>query len=121
MLRSPVSGEPVYAGTAVRDACYLTFIRLVRTPCRPEGLSLAVQQKIHHALRGEATGINPESNVRQAIEAPLDDGLKLVDRPAGGRGLDTGGERRGLGVIWLAVAVRQVRGFFGQPVDPALP
>jgi hypothetical protein len=50
-------------------------------------------------LRIKATGINPESNVRQAIEAPLDDALKLVDRPAAGRGLDTAGERGGLGVI----------------------
>lgn len=71
----------------------------MRTRCRPEGLSLAVQQKIHHALRVEGTGINPESDVRQAIQAPFDDALKLVDGPAAGRGVDTGGECRGLGVV----------------------
>jgi hypothetical protein len=37
---------------------------LVRTSNRPEGFSLAGQQKVHHALRIEATGINPESDVR---------------------------------------------------------
>jgi hypothetical protein len=50
-------------------------------------------------VRIEATGINPASNVQQAIEAPLDDALKLVDRPAVGRGLEAGGELRGLRVI----------------------
>ena len=77
---------------------------LLVTPVRsdvyhPDSFSPAVKQKIHHTLRIEATGINPEPNVRQAIEAPLDDHLKLVDRPAVGCGLDSGGERRSLGVI----------------------
>jgi hypothetical protein len=35
--------------------------------------------------------------------------------------LDPAGELRGLGVICVAVAVRQIRGFVGQPVNPALP
>jgi hypothetical protein len=35
--------------------------------------------------------------------------------------LNPAGERRGLGVICVTVAVRQIRGFFGQPVNPALP
>ena len=54
---------------------------------------------IDHTLRIKATGIDPESNVGQAIEATLDDLLKLVDRPAVGCGLDPAGELRGLGVI----------------------
>jgi len=46
-------------------------------------LSPAVQQKIHHTLRIKATGINPEPNVRQAIEAPLDDpSNSLTGRPS---------------------------------------
>ena len=96
-----------------------TFIKLVRTstspvsssssallvtPVRsgvyhPDSLSPAVQQKIDHTLRIEATGIDPQSNVGQAIEATLDDLLKLVDRPAVGCGLDRPRELRGLGVI----------------------
>ena len=77
---------------------------LLLTPVRtdgyhPDSFSLAVKQKIHHTLRIEAAGINPESNVRQAIEASLDDRLKLVDRPAVGCSLNSGGELRGLGVI----------------------
>jgi hypothetical protein len=79
------------------------------------------QQKIHHTLRVNPAGINPKSDVRRAIEAPFDDLLELVDRLAAGRGLDPAGESRGLGVIGVAVAVRQIRGFFGQPVNPALP
>ena len=65
---------------------------------RPGGFGPAVQQKIHHALRVEAARINPESNVRQAIEAPLDDALELVDRSAVGCRLNTGGECRSLGM-----------------------
>jgi hypothetical protein len=72
-------------------------------------------------LRIKATGINPEPNARQAIEAPLDDLLKLVDRPTVGGCLDPAGELCGLGVICVAVAVGQIRGFLGQPVNPALP
>ena len=66
---------------------------------RPDSFSPAVQQKIDHTVRIKATGIDPESNVGQAIEATLDDLLKLVDRTVGGRGLDPAGEPRGLGVI----------------------
>jgi hypothetical protein len=58
-----------------------------------------VQQEIHETLRIKATGINPESIVRQAIEAPFDDLLGLVDWSAVGCGLDPPGERRGLRVI----------------------
>jgi hypothetical protein len=47
----------------------------------PGSVSPAVQQKVHHALRIEASGIYPEPNVRQAIEALLDDPLEIVDRP----------------------------------------
>jgi hypothetical protein len=65
----------------------------------PDSFSPAVWQKIHHALRIDATGINPEPNGRQAIEASLDDLLKLVDRPTVGCGLHSGGELRSLGVI----------------------
>jgi len=65
----------------------------------PDSFSPAVQQMIDHTLRIEATGIDPESSVAQAIEATLDDLLKLVDRPAVGGGLDPAGELRGLGVI----------------------
>jgi hypothetical protein len=43
--------------------------------------------------------------VRQAVKATLDDPFELVDRPAVRRGLHTGGERRGLGVIAVAVPV----------------
>jgi hypothetical protein len=35
--------------------------------------------------------------------------------------LDPVGELCGLGVICVAVAARQIRGFPGQPADPALP
>ena len=87
----------------------------------PGSFSPAVQQKIHHTLRIKATGINQEPNARQAIEAPLDDLLKLVDRPTVGGCLDPAGELCGLGVICVAVAVGQIRGFLGQPVNPALP
>jgi hypothetical protein len=72
-------------------------------------------------VRIKATGVNPESDARQAIEAPLNDLLKLVDRSAVGGGLDPAGELRCLGVIYVAVAVGQVRGFLRQPVYPALP
>jgi hypothetical protein len=75
----------------------------------PGSFSPAVQQKIHHTLRIKATGINPEPNARQAIEAPLDDLLKLVDRPTVGGGLDPACELCGLGVICVAVAVGQIR------------
>jgi len=68
---------------------------------------------IHHTVRIQAARINPESNVRQAIEAPFDDLLKLVNRLAVGRGTESVGERRGLGVIRVAVAVRQISGFVG--------
>jgi hypothetical protein len=56
--------------------------------CHPDSFSPAVQQKIHHTLRMKATGISPEPNARQAIEAPLDDLLELVDRSAVRGGLD---------------------------------
>jgi len=72
-------------------------------------------------LRIEASGIYPESDVRQAIQAPLDHPFELVNRLAICCCLDTGSELRGFWVIRVAVAVRQVRGFFGQPVKPALP
>ncbi len=71
----------------------------------PGSFSLTVQQKVHDTFRIKATGINPESDVRQSVEASLDDLLKLVDRPAVGCGLDLGSERRGLGVISVAIAV----------------
>ena len=97
----------------------MTHVRL--NVYRPGSFGPAVQQKIHHALRIEVSGINPEPARRQVIEALLDHPFELVNRLAVGCGLDTGGERRGFGVIAVAVAVRQVRGFFGQPVKPALP
>jgi len=62
------------------------------------GLGPAVQQQVHHGVRIKVTGIDTESDIGQVIEAPLDDILELVDRPALGRGLDLVGEGRGLGV-----------------------
>jgi hypothetical protein len=53
----------------------------------------------HHTVRIQAAGINRESNARQAIEAPFDDLLKLVNRSVVGCGTESAGERSGLGVI----------------------
>ncbi|MGB6453920.1 MAG: hypothetical protein WBH47_05440 [Streptosporangiaceae bacterium] len=50
-------------------------------------------------MRIDASGIYPESDVRQVVKAPLDDLLTLVNRPAFGCGFDPAGERRRLGVI----------------------
>src|SRR5580658_1497551 len=49
----------------------------------PGRFSPAVEQKIHHAVRIEAAGINPESDVRQAVpEFYYDHGVSRI-RPPG--------------------------------------